>query len=359
MRIVHVVWSLNLGGQERFILNLSRALIAKGHDVHVAVMTEGGDLRPQFDGIEVIDVLHEGGFDARLFVRMATLFRALRPDVVHTNNPGPLMYGALAARGAFVPRVVHTKHGANNVYTGRSLLFARAAVRTLSAFVAVSEPTSQVARTLERVPEKILHVIPNGVPLGQFGADAQARARVRKELGIPARAVVIGAVGRLVVEKDYPFLVRSAAPLRSKDVRLVIVGEGEQRGAIEATIPSKVRPFVHLTGMRSDVPALFAAFDLFALSSSTEGLPLVIPEAMASYLPIVATNVGGLPSIVPKEVGELVPHGNEGAMREALLGLVGSAERRRLLGEAAHAYAHEHFSLDRMTEAYERLYQGE
>ncbi len=359
MRIVHVVWSLNLGGQERFLLNLSRALTAKGHEVSVVVMTAGGSMRAQFDGIELVDVIERGGFDAGLFARMARVFRARRPDVVHTNNPGPLMYGAFAARGALVRRVVHTKHGANNVYTKRSLLFARAAVRTLSAFVAVSEPTSEVARTLERVPSRLLHVIPNGVPLDQFGADPAARARVRAQLAIPSNAVVVGTVGRLVVEKDYPFLVRSIAPLLSPDVRLVIVGDGDQRAAIESAIPRESRPFVHLTGMRADVPALFASFDVFALSSKTEGLPLVVPEAMASRLPIVATSVGGLPSIVPRHVGRLVPHGDERAMRDALKELTASPEKRRALGDAAHAYAHERFSLDRMTEAYERLYAGE
>jgi glycosyltransferase involved in cell wall biosynthesis len=358
MRIVHVVWSLNLGGQERFILNLSRALIAKRHEVSVVVMTEGGTLRSQFGGIELIDVVQRGGFDAGLFVRMARVIRARRPDVVHTNNPGPLMYGAFAARGAFVRRVVHTKHGANNVYTKRSLAFARAAVRTLSAFVAVSEPTAEVARTLERVPSRLLQVIPNGVPLDQFGADPTARARVRGELGIPTNAVVVGSVGRLVVEKDYPFLVRSIAPLLSHDLRLVLVGDGDQRAAIEAAIPPAARPFVHLTGMRADVPALFASFDVFALSSKTEGLPLVLPEAMASYLPIVATSVGGVPSVVPSHVGRLVPHGDERAMRGALEELTGSRETRRTLGEAAHAFAHARFSLDEMTAAYERLYSG-
>ena len=358
MRIVHVVWSLNLGGQERFILNLSRALLARGHEVSVVVMTEGGSLRAQFEGIELIDVVQGAGFDAGLFARMASALRERRPDVVHTNNPGPLMYGAFAARGAFVRRVVHTKHGANNVYTPRSLLFARAAVRTLSAFVAVSSQTSEVARTLERVPSRILHVIPNGVPLDQFGADPVARARVRAELGIPENAVVVGTVGRLVVEKDYPFLVRSMAPLLSHDVRLVLVGDGDQRAAIEAAIPAASRAFVHMTGVRADVPALFASFDVFALSSKTEGLPLVIPEAMASVLPIVATSVGGIPGIVPRSVGRLVPHGDERAMREALGELTGSRETRTALGQAAHAYAHARFSLDQMTTAYERLYTG-
>src|SRR5580704_13077191 len=99
MRIVHVVWSLNIGGQERFILNLSRAFAQMGHDVKVIAMTEGGTLRPQFEGIEVVDVLL-GRFGPAIVPRLAHRLAKMEPDVVHTHNTGPLMYGALAARVA-------------------------------------------------------------------------------------------------------------------------------------------------------------------------------------------------------------------------------------------------------------------
>jgi glycosyltransferase involved in cell wall biosynthesis len=360
MRIVHVVLQIRMGGQERFILNLSRELVARGHDVSVVSMTAGGDLRGDFGAIPVRDVLQRGGSTLGLYARLARAFRDLRPDVVHTHNPPPLLYAVPAARASLVRRVVHTKHGANPFYTTKTLALARVATRLLSAFVSVSEGTGDAARLRERPSSRIAHVIPNGVPLEQFGADPGARARIRAELGIPERAAVVGSVGRLAVEKDYPFLVQAMAPLLGADVRLVLVGEGDQRGAIEAAIetyvPPERRAFVRMTGSRSDVPALFASFDLFALSSKTEGLPLVIPEAMASRLPIVATAVGGLPSIVPREVGRLVPHGDVESLTAALAELVRSSETRLALGRAAHAYAHERFSLTQMTTRYEELY---
>ena len=146
--------------------------------------------------------------------------------MVHTHNPPPLIYGAPAARAALVRRVVHTKHGAAAGSTGTALLLARVALQTLSAFVCVSDDTAQVARAREHVPKRILRVIPNGIPLDQFGKDPGARARIRAELGIPESAVVVGRVGRLVVEKDYPRLVRAMAPLLGEGIRLVLVGEG-------------------------------------------------------------------------------------------------------------------------------------
>ena len=357
MRIVHVVLSLDVGGQERLILNLSRSLRDGGHDVHVVSLSPGGNLREEFAPIPTHDVARGPGFDPLLVLRLARTLRALAPDVVHTHNAGPLIYAAPAARAALVRVVIHTKHG-NNDYNPRALFLARAATQTLSAFVPVSDETAVIARAKERPRERILTVIPNGIPLAQFGRDADAGTLVRDELGIPRDAVVVGTVGRLVSEKDYPLLVRAMTPLLSEKVRLVLVGDGDQRATITGAIAKNIAPFVTLTGVRRDVPRLLASFDVFAMSSRTEGLPLVVPEAMACGLPVVATAVGGLPGIVPAPVGVLVPHGDASALTAAIAPLVADGEMRKKMGEAARKYAHDRFSLDRMTQEYLSLYGG-
>ncbi len=357
MRIVHVVLSLDVGGQERLILSLSRELALRGHDVRVLSLTPGGALRPQFTGIPTFDVPHQGGAKPATWAKLARAFIGLAPDVVHTHNAAPLIYAAPAARVAAVGRVVHTKHG-SNTYPKGALWLARAATRTVTAFVPVSEETAVTARRDERPAASKLHVVPNGIPLAQFARDADAGQSVRAALGIPADAVVIGTVGRLVSEKDYPLLVHAAAPLLSAKLRLVIVGDGPTRGDIEAAIPKDAAPFVTLTGLRGDVPRVMSAFDVFCLSSRTEGLPLVVPEAMACGLPVVATRVGGLPGIVPAEVGRLVDHGDAEALRAELAALASDATLRARLGAAARIHAQSRFSLARMADDYERLYEG-
>jgi glycosyltransferase involved in cell wall biosynthesis len=207
------------------------------------------------------------------------------------------------------------------------------------------------------VPDARLHVIPNGIPLRRYRPDPEARARVRAELGIPAEAFVVGSVGRLAAEKDYPLLVRALAPMLGDAVRLVLVGDGDHRQAIERSIPGPSAPFVRLTGVRHDIPDLLASFDLFVLSSRTEGLPLAVPEAMACALPVVATAVGGLPSIVPSDCGALVPPGREDSLRQTIDGFVRDRARGRAMGEAARRHALAHFSVERMTDAYENLYR--
>lgn len=357
MRIVHVVLTLDVGGQERLILSLSRELAARGHDVRVMSFTPGGRLRPAFAGIPTFDVVHAGGTRPATWAKVARALVGLSPDVVHTHNAAPLIYAAPAARVAGVRRIVHTKHG-SNTYPKGALFLARAATRAVSAFAPVSEETAVTARRDERPAAKKLHVVPNGIPLQEFARDPAAGRSVRAELGIPRDSVVIGTVGRLVAEKDYPFLVRAAAPLLSEKLRLVLVGEGPTRPEIEAAIPKAAAPFVTLTGMRADVPRVMSAFDLFCLSSRTEGLPLVVPEAMACGLPVVVTRVGGLPGIVPPDVGRLVEHGDEHGLRDELAKLAADGVTRGAMGDAARIYAHRRFSLARMTDDYERLYQG-
>jgi glycosyltransferase involved in cell wall biosynthesis len=359
MRILHVVQSLGMGGQERLILNLARALAKRGHEVAVASLTPGGELRPEFvPEFRVYDVTRKSGFDALIFGRMARTISEFSADAVHTHNPSPMLYAVPAARALRIKRIVHTKHGAN-VYGPRSLHAARVVARAVTAFVAVSEGTADTARMKERVPKRLLHVIPNGIPLDDFAADPDKRARVRAELGIPRDAFVVGTVGRLAPEKDYPLLVRAMAPLLSAKNRLVIVGEGPSRPDILAAIAEHAganAPFVVMTGSRRDIPDLLTAFDVFTLTSKTEGLPLAIPEAMASSLPIVATAVGGIPSIVPAEVGILAPNGDADALRRAFEVLASDDARRRAMGTAAHRHAHERFSLARMVDQYEVLY---
>lgn len=361
MRIVQVVLSLEVGGQERLLVRMARALHELGQHVDVVTLSAGGALRAELGDVPVHDVVKRRGFDHTLYTRLFRLFRELRPDVVHTHNSVPLEYAAPAARLARVRRTIHTKHG-HIAYSRTALELARLATRAVDAFVAVSDDTAGTAAREERPSAKRLSVIENGIPLGQFAPDAAARLAIRKELGIPDDALVVGSVGRLVEEKDYPLLVRAMAPLLGPRMWLVIVGEGMVRASIEAAIraldPAQQKHVV-LTGERRDVSRVLCAFDVFALSSRAEGLPLVIPEAMAAGLPVVATAVGGIPGIVPEDTGALVRSGDVEALRAALTRFTGDAALRSAASTAARRYALGRFAQERMLEQYLLLYRGQ
>lgn len=313
-----------MGGQEKVALDLAAAQVKRGHLVAVVSIAPlpHGVLAREFEarGVAVHSVPKGPSFDVGLTLRLARFLRRERIDIVHTHNPQPLAYGAAAGRLARAG-VVHTKHGVNPD-RGRRLWLRRAGGHLAHAYVAVSDATAKVAReNRECVPGR-LHVIPNGVDLEAYRPDAAARREVRAELGIPADAWVVGTVGRVSVEKDHALLVRAVGPLLGPEARLLIAGDGAELENVRAEAKA-FAPWVVLTGVRHDVPRIMASLDLFALSSRSEGLPLALLEAMATGLPVVATDVGGVAEVVDHgAAGVIVPPRDEEALRRAVAKLM-------------------------------------
>jgi len=356
--IVHVLSSYGVGGQERVALDLAIGQKARGHDVSVISLAPepDGAMAQEFAeaGIPAGRVAKRGGLDPTLVPRLARELRKRGAEVVHTHNPLPLIYGAPAARLAGAA-AIHTKHGINPGGRGQRLL-RRAAAQLTAAFVAVSDTTEAQAREQHDAPASKIRTIPNGIRLDRYAPDPEARAAARVELGL-GDAWVIGTVGRLDQFKNQSMLVRAAAPLLSSSTRLVIIGDGDSRLEVEAAIAALPEPrWVVMTGRRMDVPKLVHAFDVFALSSKSEGLPLVVPEAMSAGLPIVATAVGGLPSVVDHGVTGLLVPVEEAAFSAALATLAGDHAKAREMGRKAREVALARYSHDRMVDAYLALY---
>jgi glycosyltransferase involved in cell wall biosynthesis len=361
VHIAHVLSSFGMGGQERVALDLAAGQVAAGHRVTAVSLAPppDGPLAAAFAaaGAEPIRIPRPGpGLAPSLVPRLARWLRAHAVDVVHTHNRMALIYGAPAGRLAR-SGVVHTKHG-NNPRGGTELWAARAAARCVDAFVAVSPETAGRARLRREVSPEKLSVVANGIALARFGPDAAARAAVRAELGIDAGAWVVGTVGRLATEKNQALLLRAAAPLLGPGARLLVAGDGPLRPALaELAAALGIAPFVHLLGARHDVPEVLAALDVFVLSSDTEGLPLVIPEAMATGLPVVSTGVGGVPTVLDEgETGFLVPPGDEDTLRERLGRLQAAPDIARACGRRARVAALARFSAERMGREYLELY---
>jgi glycosyltransferase involved in cell wall biosynthesis len=170
---------------------------------------------------------------------------------------------------------------------------------------------------------------------------------------------VVGTVGRLWPEKGHPFLLRAVEPLLGRDFHLIIAGDGPEARKLAQAVGALSRPgSVHLLGARTDIPRVLAALDTFVLSSVREGLPLVIPEAMAAGLPVVSTAVGGIPDVVADgETGYLVDYDDDGALRERLRALSDDPDRARTLGRRGREVALDRYSCRRMVEDYLSLYE--
>jgi glycosyltransferase involved in cell wall biosynthesis len=361
MVIAHVLSSFGLGGQERVAVDLARLQRAAGHEVLAISIARGpeGPTAAAFraNGVLVKTIAKGAHVDPSLLVRIAAHLRRLHVDVVHTHNPHALIYGAPAAwlSGS---AVVHSKHGMNPDRR-RRLWLRRAAAELVDAYVAVTPTLAAKALEQGDCDSARLHVISNGIDVERFAPNRRERRRIREELGIRDATWIVGTVGRLAPEKDQALLIDAMTPLLSESRQLVIVGDGPQRDALRARIAGTAGGrYVHMLGAREDVPSILAAFDAFALTSRTEGLPLVILEAMATGLPVLSTAVGGIPDLVQHQVNGLLSEPGDPALLArhlACLSMDGSLSRR--MGESGRRGVFQRHSCDRMAGEYEALYE--
>jgi glycosyltransferase involved in cell wall biosynthesis len=201
-----------------------------------------------------------------------------------------------------------------------------------------------------------VHVIPNGIPLR-----TGARDRVRRELSIAPGELLIVSVGNLYPVKGHAVLIDALATLRDRaGWRLAIAGRGEEEPRLRAQAAAAgIGERVHLLGFRDDVADIFAAGDLFAMPSLSEGLPLALVEAMSFGLPVVISRVGGVPEVVTNDVeGLLVPPSDPGALALAIRSLLDDPARRSRQGGAARMRALRDYAIGTMVDRYERLYRG-
>jgi glycosyltransferase involved in cell wall biosynthesis len=303
----------------------------------------------------------------------AALCRRLRPDIVHTHNPKPGVYGRIAARFARVPVIVNTVHGLyaqpDDRLAKRTVVYGleRLAATCSQAELLQNPEDLPVLRRL-RIPEHKLQLLGNGVDLRRFDPDADpdARVQLRAELGVADDEVVVGLVGRLVREKGYREVFQAVHRVRAEHpkARFVVVGPTDLDKADAITqdeLDTAAREAgVSFLGMRDDVHRLYAAMDLYVLASHREGFPRSAMEASAMGLPVVATDIRGCRQVVDHGVnGLLVPARDPLALATAIGGLVGDGPRRLAMGEAARDKAVAEFDdrrqIDITLRTYERL----
>lgn len=305
--------------------------------------------------------------DVSAMAELVALFRSRRPDIVHTHNPKTGVYGRIAARAAGVPAIVNTVHGlyatVEDGWKRRAAVYtAERVAATCSHVELVQNPEDLATLRRLRVPAGKLRLLGNGVDLARFEPRPGVRSEVRAELGVDADAVVVGAVGRLVLEKGYLELLEAWQRVRATHPTavLVVVGpfEPDKADALDqATVDRATAEGVRFLGMRDDVDRLYQAFDVYVLLSHREGFPRSAMEAAACGLPVVATDIRGCRQVVRDgETGLLVPCRDAAKAAEALVELVSDAARRSAMSAAAVALAGAEFDQRRVIDITLRVY---
>jgi glycosyltransferase involved in cell wall biosynthesis len=297
--------------------------------------------------------------DVAALVELHRLFRRLRPDIVHTHNPKPGVYGRIAARTARVPLVVNTQHGLyaqpGDRWRRRAPIYALERIAAACSDIElVQNPEDIEALARLGVPRGKLWFLGNGIDLDRFQPRPEVRREVRTELGFTDADIVVGAVGRLVHEKGYADLFEAARLLAPNhpELRWLVVGPTDtEKGdpLTEADIAAAQDAGVRFLGRRDDPERLYQAMDIYVLASHREGWPRSAMEAAACGLPAVATDIRGCRQVIEDGVtGVLVPVRSPDSMADAIGRLAEQPDRRRGLAATAASRARKRFGQDRV-----------
>jgi glycosyltransferase involved in cell wall biosynthesis len=357
-RILFVVTLAETGGAQTYVASLL-APLADHFDVAVAAHGDGplrdaaGAAGVRFLPLTQVRRPVSLWRDVLGLLELLALLRGEHPHIVHVNSAKAAALGRLAAWLARVPIRIYTVHGwafgAHGWPASAVYRWAERVLRPLTTVtVCVADSERRAGLAAHTCEERTTVVIRNGVDRADFRAGEAHSGRPR-----------LVTVGRLAAPKDAVTLVRALSALRGRSFEAVFVGDGPDRPAVEEEVRRLgLESVVELLGERDDVPELLATADVFVLSSHSEGLPLSILEAMATGLPVVASNVGGVSEVVVEgDTGLLVPPGDAQSLAAAIERLLEDPVLRRRLGEAGRIRVAEHFDLAAVHGAHLDLYR--
>ena len=363
MRIVYCISTLAIGGAEKQALLIAEQMRKRGHVVLILVLFSSAsiELETKLPTMRLNQQRSLAGF-VRAWRTARSFLAAFGADIIHSHTYPANLFARLLRLSGTSGCVLNTFH---NVIEGgwfrRQL--ARSTRRWMSAATAVSEAVRVCVVEQKLAAVELIRVIPNGIPIEDYQPEPKLRRETRRELGAEGRFVWI-AIGRIAKAKDYPNLLRAFAQVREKmvDCQLWIVGGVGQDRYEEENLrlaeQLKGATGVRWLGTRTDVVSLLNAADAFVLASAWEGAPLVIAEAMAMKLPVVATDVGGVVEILD-ECGEVAPGADSAALAQAMLRIMQS-ERKEILQrtDAGRARVEHYFAIDPIATRWESFYCG-
>ena len=365
VKVAQIVPMLSPGGAERVAVHIARGLNRRRFETMVISFTGrvGCDLDHMLEaeGIEVRYLGKHPGFDYRVYGRLDAVLKEYEPDVIHTHLhvlryalPSMLLMKRVA--------MVHTVHNlAEREVEPRARLIQRYAFTHGVKPVAVAEEVAASLGSLYGIHRS--RVIANCIPTDLYANPQTSRIVWRAKEGCSDTYIYFVCVARLTKKKKHSLLLESFAEGPASDPRahLVLVGEGDLRANIEEQARKlKLAEKVHFLGLRSDIPDVLGAMDVFVLSSDYEGNPLSVLEAMASGLPIVSTAVGGVPNLFEAgKEGFLVPPGDHQGLAKSMNSLLKYEAARKSMGAAAASRARTNFDVANMVRAYEEVYEDQ
>jgi glycosyltransferase involved in cell wall biosynthesis len=377
IRVLHIITRLIVGGAQENTLFTAELLDASRYQVDLISGSQTGSEgslveEARSKGIPLTIVPHlvrqiSPLHDLLALLKLTQIIRRGQYTIVHTHSSKAGILGRLAARLARTPIIVHTVHGwsfhdymsplTRKIYIGLEQRMAKLS----DALIVVAEQDIAKGLAAGIGQPNQYHLIHSSIPLEEFDPAKYNRQEVRQELGLPQDDPVIGNVGRFSPQKN-PLVWAQVAGLIGRALpqsRFLLVGDGPLRHELQEKLAQEgIAERTVLTGLRRDVPRLLAAMDIFLLTSLWEGLPRVIPQAMAMRLPIVAARVDGIAEAVQNGVtGYLFDPDDRNGMAQACVTLINDLAMRQAMGARGRELALKNYDLRHMLTQIDSLYQ--
>ena len=349
------------GGQNQVLVTVL-GLRSAGHRAMLVAHPDGELRRRAAEGLELLPLAPSSEMDLSAAWRLSRAIKALRPDVVHAHDPHAVAMAALALSMTRGPKRAPLVASRRVDFHLKKNSLSRWKYDQVDLFICASDAIRKML-IADGIDEGRSVTVHEGIDLARVAAAPEAA--LHEQLFLPHGSLIVGNVAALVPHKGQKHFIESAALVvrQVPDARFVIAGEGELRESLEHQVKHLgLEKHVKLAGFRPDILSLHKAFDIFVMSSVTEGLGTSLLDAMACGRPIVATTAGGIPEVVADgETGFLVPPRDHHAMADAIVRLLNDEALRRRMGEAGLSLVSAKFSAERMTEgtlaAYGRLRQ--
>lgn len=365
IQVMHVVMDLDIGGGQATILAALRYHSPEAFNITICCLGQAGALAEKAKqmGGNVLSLDRQGlKNDPRTLWELIRLMRHRHVAVVHTHlYCRSNVYGRAAAALARVPVSIATEHGGITVHTHKRWLADRILEPFTNGFIAVSHAVKEQMVQRQGLPAHKIQVIYNGVDPDQFHV-RESQAVARLTLGLPVGVPVIGCIARLDLIKGHSYLIDAMTQIRAHlpQATLLIVGTGTAQAILREQVQKRgLSRAVLFLGERRDIPTLLRAMDLFVLPSLDEGLGIALIEAMAMELPVVATNVGGIPEVVDNgQTGILVPPRDSEALAQAIVALLKDEAKRCRMGMLSKERVLAQFTAQRYVAQLENFYQS-
>lgn len=362
IKLIQILTGLGIGGLENVVIELVSNLDRRRYESIVCSLdrneTRAGELEKM--GIKIIYMDRKPGIDYFLPFRLAKVFKEEKIQIVHTHNSTCYFYGILAAILAKIPILIHTEHGRNFPDKKITMAINRLLSWKVDRIITVSNILRHLLNRYEKISLEKIQVVSNGIN-SKFFTNNYNKAEIKKRFGFNQEDRLIGIVARLYPIKDHRCLFNAFCFLIKEfpEARLLVIGDGPERGRLEQlALDLKIDKKIIFLGNRQDVPDLLSVLDIFVLSSQNEGMSLTLIEAMASSLPIVATNVGGNSELIKDGVnGTLVSSGNPLSLSQAIIQLLNDGPKARRMGNAGRRVFEELYTVNKMVRNYERIYE--